>query len=523
MRLVSAMLAAIVASSACAQSPDTPQPEDLLELLGSDDPAVREVGRRALELLPAERAGEVEELAARATDPEVQAVLAAAAAGLRRRPLLLKADAMAREAVARPRRAWRRILEEGRGALPVLMLWLPREDLVENPLRDPDSLLADRSLPLGTCAAAWLGLITGEEFGRDQAAWEAFFEARQESSLEELAVQALVKRGYRVADGDAGVAAAELLRAIGSEPVRHWEAIDDDRWYRSLAPTAEWLVQVKILGRDPARFLEADVPPAAEAADWLAANRGHVVWRQGTFGSSAGPGHWLGLLDGADDAARRGALRCLVAFPIEAAPAVRPLLEREPRLVAAVLAAAKSPATAEDLPRVLPALEYELEAPEFAGIWDPDVLAGFAAATEDGRLRELALLALAGCGSRGHAGAALGFLRRDGGAVATAAAIAVAELGDDAQAREAIPWIERTPGPVTRSVAVALAARGIPEGFAAAREAAARGDLLSRDLQRLTRCVNGAPGPGDEDAWRAWARGGAAAYRWDPAAKKWVR
>ncbi|MBI2922618.1 MAG: hypothetical protein HYY18_16320 [Planctomycetes bacterium] len=527
MRLLAAMLVAAAAATVSAEpgrtasADDLPNPADLLDLLGSEDPAVRDLGSRALDRLPPERAGDIEELARQATDPEVQAILAAVAARLRHRPLLEKAETLAQETLAHPRRAWRRLLEEDAAALPVLVLWLLRDEKMENPLRDPDCLWGDRPVELGECAAEWLALITGEALGRDPEAWEAWFESRRGLSLEDLAVRALEKRGYPVTDADAEVAAAALIRAISEEPDRHRRALDRDRWYRSLAPTAEWLAQSRILGRPPSRFSVPDVSPAVEAADWLAANRGHVVWRQGGFGSTAGPGEYLPLIEGVDDAARRGALRCLVAFPLEAAPAVRPWLDREPALVAAILASAGSPATPAELPGLLSALEYDLDSPEFAGVWDPDALAEIAAATADDRLRRLALFALASRGQHRHAATAIAWLGCGETDVATAAAVALANLGDESEAKLAVPFIERRPGPVMRSIAVALAARGIPEGFAAARDAAGRGDLLERDLARLARCLEAAPDPRDEDAWKTWASGRADRFEWIEALGKW--
>lgn len=500
---------------------------DLLGRLADDDPAVREAARGELKGVSAQ---ELEEMQRAAKDPEAVAALREEAQRRQVAPVADRADALARRLAARAATE-RELLALDAFAIPVLLHWLDRPEEIPNMFCGAGGVVDSTPMTLDLAARTWLQVLTGERERATADEWKRAAAGWRGRPLAEVVLDGLMRRGYRVRSADAGEAAAALVAAYEGEGRKGWPTPANQWRVGGMAFAARWLMESRIGEGAAGRDLFA--PRADEAApyrEWLAANRGFVAWNGRKYTTSAKPADWIAALGGEDREAIAGALRLLVPHAEDAAPAARRHLAAHTVAVARILGRAGLAATAGELPAILGALGSNVLGEDFRPLVTGDALAAFIRTRPAPDLLAAALHALSEAGEPRHAELALEFAKSPGNTdddpvdwVGGRAALAVAVLGNDGQVEKILPWLKASNAFVRLEVAWPLLRRGRAEAWPVVVAALDSGFLSPLSAQiRLQGIADDLPLDDNAAQWRLWA-GKAGDYRWDAAARKWVR
>lgn len=500
---------------------------DLLDRLAADDPRVRETARKELRDVSAL---ELDEMQRNAKDAEAAAALREEVERRREAPVTDRADALARK-FASKLGSEKDVLALDTMAIPVLIAWLDRDEEIPNMFFSGSCYVDFTPITLDLAARTWLQQLTGDNAGPTSDDWRRWAAGKRGRPLAELALDGLMRRGYRVRAGTPEESAAGLVAAFEGEAKKGWPTPLNQWAVGGMAFAARWLLEARM--GEGVRQRDLFAPRNDEAApyrEWLAANRGFVAWDGRRYTSSAKPEDWLKVLAGDDKDAIAGALRLLAPHAALAAPAARRHLEARPLEVARIMAAAGLKATPEEVPAILAALGSNVLAENYRELLSGDALADFIRTKPAFDLLTNALHALGECGAPRHAALALEFAKSAQNTsgnpvdwVNGRAAQAVAILGDDAQVAKILPWLEASNPFVRVEVACPLLRRGRGEAWPAIAEALKSGHLSPMVLRvRLDAVVTDLPATDDTAAWNRWVEE-AGKLRWDADVKRWRR
>ncbi|MEK7465972.1 MAG: hypothetical protein AAB074_01040 [Planctomycetota bacterium] len=410
----------------------------------------------------------------------------------------------------------------------VFLCWLRRADgIAEEVTRGNNLFREDRPDPrlLEAAGTRWLRAYTLAEIGPDAVAWETFRVKTRGMSWEEIRLEGLEGRGFRVRDADPDVVAAEFLLA-GRVPLGGAQG----RNVRPLRPATPEVVDsfARLTGG-----LFKGCPVAGEldaALDWIEAC-GKTFWRKGSrIVSHAGPDDFVAATRSPREGVALAALAALENWPGRVPPECWGRVEANPSLVLRVMAKAGIPSPREHLPAVLRTLGKEPDAATIRRVTNTTDLSDLALErTADSEDRERAFRCLARVEAKAAGVAARSLLEAykaedgfEGHVVARAAAIAAAEEGAPAGLDLAEDWLKLAPENYERiDVAIALARKGRRAGFDLIVDRARRDLLDRRRCAKVRDFVDSAPELLRDDLWPKWARDDAPACVWDEATKQW--
>lgn len=360
---------------------------------------------------------------------------------------------------------------------------------------------------------------------------------------------ALAESGKSVPAAQVGAALASIGEHVMEEPFRQiWDLDQVGAWLAAAPDGAEGIregVRVILFGRWNAGVFPPEAAPhpqpgknaprydpdeqsveavEAAASDWIAANRGFVEFREGSFRSRAKPADLRKRLEGGDAAAARGALRSLASNPADIPDSAWNLLSTDPAFLLRFMTDLHKRPPASHLRDVMALVQAPLG--RFRDFWDLYAVADWLSASKkDDPLRPAVVVLLLEQGEECHLQTVIDVMgppekfefEMDQGR-----AESLGRSGMPASGRFALAWAAKATDQQKESMAWSLAQSGQRPGLEMIAALIADRKLGEPDLAKLRYSVAGCPPDYDLDAWVKWAKSDLGRYSWDLVKGKWI-